>query len=61
MTIGNRKFGLFIISEQSSLLDETDDKPLAGVISPVSAAKYKVHIALEISYIFMHTVKENQQ
>ena len=56
MTIGNRKFGLFIISEQSSLLDETDDKPLAGVISPVSAAKYKVHIALEISYIYIYTL-----
>lgn len=48
MPIGNRKFALFNISEQSSLLGETDEKPLAGVISPVSATKYKVHVALEI-------------
>lgn len=52
-----RKFALFNISEQSSLLTESDKKPLAGVISPVLAAKYKVH--LQIWYIY--TVIENQQ
>ena len=45
MSIGYCKFALFNISE-SSLLTESDKKPLAGVISLVLAVKYKVRLQI---------------